>query len=287
LAQEVSFRSRDKRPEEFEAWFSDLNKNLFPTQEKPIHEKLGGLMVIDFILDDLDETTVSGSFYEPVTKSLIETIQREQNEIFLEAATNTLGKLARVRSTSNFIAMNIENQLKSALELMQTPEKYRRLAAVLVLSVLAENAPSIFYIHVSLFIRNVWAVLTDMSKETHIRQAGCKALRNCLKVISERGGTDSTRHYEWFNSIHDEAVKNVGSNVPEIVHGSLLAIGELLNNSGSFMDDKYDKAANMILTKCAVPKSSNRGVALTLLPYLSKYSPELFCGKENYLDKVL
>jgi len=66
-----------------------------------------------------------------------------------------------------------------------------------------------------------------------------------------------------------------------------LAIGELLYNSGNFMADKYDKVANMILIKCALQKSFLRGVALTILPYLSKYSPELFCGKENYLDKSM
>jgi len=239
LAKEVSFRSRDKRPEEFEAWFSELNKNLFLPNEKAIHQKLGGLLVADFILDDLDENNVSSSFYEIITKSLILAIQQDRDEVFLEAAALTLGKLARVRSSSHFIATNIEVQLKTALDGLQNTEKSRKLASALILNVLAENAPSIFYIHVSHFIKSIWCALVDNSRESHaIRIAGCKALRNCFKVISERGGTDLTRHYEWFNSIYEESIRGLANSAQETVHGSLLALGELLENSGRFMEDK-------------------------------------------------
>lgn len=61
------------------------------------------------------------------------------------------------------IAECVEFEVKRSLEWLQERERYepRRHAAVLVLKELAQNSPTLFYVHVSSFVDLIWVALRD------------------------------------------------------------------------------------------------------------------------------
>ncbi len=76
------------------------------------------------------------------------------NNIFLIFKHKT-GRLAQASGT--LTAVFVEFEVKRALEWLQdSRHESRRYAAVLVLKELAENAPTLFYVHVSSFFDLVW-----------------------------------------------------------------------------------------------------------------------------------
>lgn len=60
----------------------------------------------------------------------------------------------------------------------------RRLAAVLILREMAENAPTVFNVHVPVFIDYIWTGLRD--PKIAVRERAVLALRACLKVVEKR-----------------------------------------------------------------------------------------------------
>lgn len=95
--------------------------------------------------------------------------------------------------TSDFV----EFEVKRALEWLQGDRsEQRRHASVLVLKTLAENAPTLFNVHVSSvylfffflysmqFLDHVWIALRDTKLE--IRESAILSLRACLVLISKR-----------------------------------------------------------------------------------------------------
>ena len=44
---------------------------------------------------------------------------------------------------------------------------------------------------------------------------------------------------QWYQKIYEEAQRGFKNTNPEYVHGSLLALGELLRNSGSFVVARF------------------------------------------------
>jgi len=61
------------------------------------------------------------------------------------------------QASGTLTAVFVELEVKKALEWLQDAKhESRRHAAVLVLKELAENAPTLFYVHVSSFFDLVW-----------------------------------------------------------------------------------------------------------------------------------
>ena len=99
---------------------------------------------------------------------------------------------------------------------------------MLVLREMAQNAPTLFYPYVSQFFENIWVALRD--SKVVIREGAADALRACLELISQR---ESQQRAPWYQNIYDEYQKGLKQNTPESIHGSLLAIKELLTHTGT------------------------------------------------------
>jgi len=81
-------------------------------------------------------------------------LQRSREKPVLEAAARAFGKLALLHSS--VMAELADIQVKNCLEWLDKDNPTtdsRRHAAVIVLAVLAENAPSIFYTHVENYLQ--------------------------------------------------------------------------------------------------------------------------------------
>ena len=88
-----------------------------------------------------------------------------------------------------------------ALEWLQSDRfENRRLAAVLVLKELAENAPTLFYVHIPMFFIHIWAALRDPDVE--IRVSATSALKAGLSLIMDR---ESRLRIRWYYGIYETA----------------------------------------------------------------------------------
>jgi FKBP12-rapamycin complex-associated protein len=218
------------------------------------------------------------------------------------------GRLVRTEGT--LTAECVEFEVKRALEWLQG-ERYeaRRQAAVLVLKELAHNAPTLFNVHVASFFDSIWVALRD--PKLLIREGAVEALRAALRVISER---ESRLRSQWYLKIYAEAQKvSLGSSssssflltlqfllstnlvaqlpqgfkstAPEVIHGSLIAIGELLRNAGDFMMTRYKEVCDGVLKYKESKDRLVRRTVINLISLLASYSPDLFT--KLYLGKYL
>ncbi|MCO5588585.1 hypothetical protein L7F22_042542 [Adiantum nelumboides] len=118
----------------------------------------------------------------------------------------------------------------------------RRFAAVLILKEMAENAPTMFNVHVPEFVDAVWVALRD--QKLHVRERAVEALRACLCVIEKR---ETRWRVQWYYKMFEATQDGLGKNASvESIHGSLLAVGELLRNTGEFMMSRYKEVAEIV-----------------------------------------
>lgn len=76
-------------------------------------------------------------------------------------------------------------QVRRGIQWLAAPrQEHLRLAGVLILRQLAENAPAIFNVHVRSFIEVIWNPLRDSRQ--HVREAAVAALRACLVLVEKR-----------------------------------------------------------------------------------------------------
>jgi len=115
--------------------------------------------------------------------------------------------------------------------------------------------------------------------------ASAKSLNQCLKVIAKRGSTVPI-HIEWYHKIYDEAFKGLQlQNQYEVIHGSLLVLGELLSITVQLMSDEYDISADLILGRAMSSNRLIKQTAIELIPSLARHSKNLFAI--NYLDQAM
>jgi len=258
-----------------------------------VTEKIGGVMAIDALIDVDTEENAS-----QVTRMvyLLRLGLASRDERVLVLASKALGKLARVKAgqmqatTSTMgsglvVGDLVEAEVARALEWLGDRQAGHVLAAVLILSQMASNAPSSFYIHVQHFLDLiVTSALQD--KDLTIRLAAKDALRACLHLLAERD-VNSPLHQQWYQKIYDQAVKGLKHSNPaaEVIHGSLLALGELVRNTGQFMNDKYKPVCDSAMKFWGSNNRLIKKAIISLLPVLAKFSPYEF--SQSYLPTIM
>ncbi len=258
-----------------------------------VNEKIGGVMAIDALIDVDTEENAS-----QVTRMvyLLRLGLASRDERVLLLASKALGKLARVKAgqmqatTSTMgsglvVGDLVEAEVARALEWLGDRQAGHVLAAVLILSQMASNAPSSFYIHVQQFLDLIVSgALQD--KDLNIRLAAKDALRACLHLLAERD-VHSPLHQQWYQKIYDQAVKGLKHSNPaaEVIHGSLLALGELVRNTGQFMNDKYKPVCDSAMKFWGSNNRLIKKAIISLLPVLAKFSPYEF--SQSYLPTIM
>ncbi|KAL3614297.1 hypothetical protein CASFOL_042371 [Castilleja foliolosa] len=176
------------------------------------------------------------------------------------------------RAGGAMTADEVEHLVKTALEWLRGDRvEYRLFAAVNSKREMAENASTVFNVHVPEFVDAIWVALRDQKLE--VRQRAVEALRACLRIIEKR----ETR---W----------RVQCNAPiHSIHGSLLAVGELLSsrsylheiiplrgNTGEFMMSRYREVAEIILTYLENRDRLVRLSITSLLPRIDHFLRDRF-----------
>ncbi|KAK4378516.1 hypothetical protein RND71_000378 [Anisodus tanguticus] len=89
---------------------------------------------------------------------------------------------------------------------------------------MAENASTVFNVHVPEFVDAIWVALRDPTLA--VREKAVEALRACLRVIEKR---ETRWRVQWYYRMFEATQDGLGRNAPvHSIHGSLLAVGELL-----------------------------------------------------------
>jgi len=251
-----------------------------------INSRLKALRAIDILIDIKYDDPRKITKFCMFLRSFL-TFQYGDSASVRECA-RVLGKLARVsaRSTSKTLTAEwVDFESKRAMEWLEGDSRSksdgRRYAAVLVLKELAENAPTLFYTHVGGFIIHMWHGIKDPNE--HVRKGCVHALRAVLALIAER---QSTVRVEWYYDVWEKTKNGLLKGKVEQVHGCLLVLGELLRNTGAFMQDRFENVCSLVLKfHDHKDKQLVRRTVLKLLPMLCSFYKEAFI--EEYLDKSI
>ncbi|KYQ91695.1 protein kinase [Tieghemostelium lacteum] len=278
LKNYVITQSREMTNENFTKFMQDVNNLIFElVNSSGVNEKIGGIMAIDELIDvDYDENATK------ITRlaNYLRIGLCSNDYTVMLMASRALGRLAR--SSGTLTAECVEFEVTRALEWL-SGERYeaRRHAAVLVLKELAQNAPTLFYVHAGSFVDLIWVALKDT--KVAIRDGAVEALRACLELISER---ESRLRLQWYQKIYDEAQKAFKQNgSPEAIHGSLIALGELLRNTGDFMVTKFKDVCDTILKYKDHRDKLVKKTVIVLLPRLAVFIPKDFVM--NYFNTCM
>jgi FKBP12-rapamycin complex-associated protein len=237
-------------------------------------EKLAGIAAIDELLDLESEENANkiARFADLLRLCLPHT-----DGDVMEKAAKALGHLARAGGalTVDFV----EFEAVRALEWLREPVRFepRRHASVLVIRELAHNAPILFYAKVESCLKYIWAGLWDQNME--IRRIAAGALRACLQLSARRGHLRS----EWYSELFEQAKQGCKTNKMDDIHGSLLAVAELLKNAEDFMSARLDDSCDLVLHYKEHRNSLVRRTVIELLPMLAG----LHSASDSKADKQL
>ncbi|XP_065623416.1 serine/threonine-protein kinase TOR-like [Quercus suber] len=275
LRKHLEEEARDLSGEAFSRFMDQLYERITSLLESSdVAENLGALRAIDELIDvALGENASKVSKFSSYMRYVFE-VKRDPDILIL--ASRVLGHLARAGGAMT--ADEVERQVNTALDWLRGDRvEYRRFAAVLILKEMAENASTVFNVHVPEFVDAIWVALRDPTLA--VRERAVDALRACLKVIEKR---ETRWRVQWYYRMFEATQDGLGRNAPvHSIHGSLLAVGELLRNTGEFMMSRYREVAEIVLRYLEHRDRLVRLSITSLLPRIAHFLRDRFVT--NYL----
>ncbi|XP_020086675.1 serine/threonine-protein kinase TOR isoform X1 [Ananas comosus] len=275
LRKHVEEEARDLSGEAFSRFMDQLYDQISSLLESnEVADNLLALRAIDALIDvSFGESASKVSKFSAYLRNVFE-LKRDPEILVL--ASTVLGHLARAGGAMT--ADEVERQIKNALEWLRGERvEFRRFAAVLILKEMAENASTVFNVHVPEFVDAIWAALRDPTLA--VREKAVEALRACLRVIEKR---ETRWRVQWYYRMCEAAQVGLGKNASvHSIHGSLLAVGELLRNTGEFMMSRYREVADIVLKYLEHRDRLVRLSITSLLPRIAHFLRDRFVT--NYL----
>ncbi|KAH9273833.1 hypothetical protein BASA83_003827 [Batrachochytrium salamandrivorans] len=224
LRDYVSATSREAAVDVFAKFNNELYKRIFELISSPENnDKIAGIIAIDRLIDleSGDENTSKVSRFANYLHNILPGTDPQITIL----ATKALGRLANpVGALSTDF---VEVEIKRAFEWLQGERTdLRRFSAVLVLKELTATASSIVYSFVPQTLDLMWYALRD--PKIFIREAAAEALSECLTLVQAREA-QSKRHL--YKIIFEECQKGFKMASADSVHGSLLAVKEILTHT--------------------------------------------------------
>ncbi|KAL2477399.1 Serine/threonine-protein kinase TOR [Forsythia ovata] len=275
LRRHVEEHARDLSGEAFSRFMDQLYDRINSLLESnEVTENMGALRAIDELIDvTVGENAVKVA---KIANYIRTSFEAKREPEILVLASKVLGHLARAGGAMT--ADEVECLVKLALEWLQGDRiEYRRFAAVLILKEMAENASTVFNVHVPEFVDAIWVALRDPKLD--VRERAVEALRACLRVIEKR---ETRWRVQWYYRMFEATQDGLGKNAPvHSIHGSLLAVGELLRNTGEFMMSRYREVAEIVLRYLEHRDRLVRLSITSLLPRIAHFLRDRFVT--NYL----
>ncbi|KAL9367546.1 hypothetical protein Peur_038745 [Populus x canadensis] len=276
LRKHLEEEARDISGEAFPRFMDHLYERISSLLESnEVAENLGALRATDELIDvALGENASKVSKFAIYMRSVFE-VKRDPE--VLTHASRVLGHLARAGGAMT--ADEVEFQVKMALDWLHNDKaEFRLFAAVLILKEVAENASTVFNVHVPEFVDAIWVALRHPTLA--IRERAVEALRACLRVIEKR---ETRWRVQWYYRMFEATQDGLGKNAPvHSIHGSLLAVGELLRNTGEFMMSRYREVADIVLRYLEHRDRLVRLSITSLLPRIAHFLRDRFVT--NFLE---
>lgn len=284
LRNYVYNKAREMSGETFSLFMNDLNRFIMElVNSNSPQEKLSGISVVYELIElDFDDATKTNVLANNLRQPLKMTLSSMSDSNITRMAAKTLGRLAQISGL--MIAEYLQSEVKRALEWITSERSV--LAAVLIIKELAQNAPTIFYIHVFSFFDKVWYGLRD--PRIQVRDITGEALRASLQIMAERERLNSTMNNRLeytYHKMYEEAQKGLKNSDPVFIHGSLVALGELLLNTGNFLQSKHKEVCETVLGYKDLKDKLIRRTVISFLPQLAAFNPQIFAS--NYLSTTV
>ena len=243
------------------------------------NDKIGGILALERLLTFDAEDSLQQNKTTRFASYLKSALRSNDNDVLVYAA-RALGHLATPGGA--LTAELVDSEIKSALEWLTTSDRQesRRFAAVLVIRELGKNAPTLVYAFVQQILECIWITLRD--SKVLIRETAGEAVGVCFEIISAR---DATLRQQWFTNMWDESLIGLKQANIENVHGSLLAVRELLIRGNMFMKNHYREACEIALRYKDHREAKIRSHIIMMIPVLAGYSPSEFSS--TYLHKFM
>ncbi|XP_076915399.1 serine/threonine-protein kinase TOR-like [Bidens hawaiensis] len=275
LRKQVEEETRALNGEAFSRYMDQLYDRITSLLESnDVADNLGALRAMDELIDL--KLGASGTKVSKFSNYMRIVFDTKRDPEILILASKVLGHLAR--SGGAMTADEVECQVKNALQWLGGERvEYRRFAAVLILKEMAENASTVFNVHVPEFVDAIWVALRDPTLA--VRERAVEALRACLRVIEKR---ETRWRVQWYYRMFEATQDGLGKNASvHSIHGSLLAVGELLRNTGEFMMSRYREVAEIVLRYLEHKNPLVRLSITSLLPRIAHFLRDRFVT--NYL----
>ncbi|KAK0535707.1 phosphatidylinositol kinase- protein kinase tor1 [Tilletia horrida] len=263
---------------------SDLTPLMFDITHTPVpHEKLGGIAAIDQLIDlDMGGGDEAKRYYYRLYQLLRHNLPTNSAEVMAEAskALGRIVKIAGATFTDQFMEMETDRAL--ALLNVNDRDEYGRYAAVCILRELAYNVPNLLYPFVPRILdQRIWVALRD--SRLHVREGAADAMGACLQILYAR---QKQMGSQIFANIWTEANRGLTRKLPsplppETIHGSLLAVHQLLSYSRTFMRDHLAEACDAIIPLHQSRDVQIRNTVSLLIPQLAQYDPAFFEKRLN------
>ncbi|KAI9726194.1 MAG: phosphatidylinositol kinase- protein kinase tor1 [Chrysothrix sp. TS-e1954] len=241
-------------------------------------ERIGGIhalsALVDFKGDDAAQRTTRFA-------NTLRGVMRGQDTAAMIPAARALGLLATPGNP--LTAELVDSEVKVALESLQVDrQEPRRFAAVLTLCELAKNSPTLLYQYVTPILDVIWPTLRD--PRVLLREKTAEAVSAFFEIIAAR---DMVLRDQWFSRIYGEIQRGFQMNSVETIHGSLLALKELLLKGGMFMQGatRYQDACDKVFLYKDSRDTLIRKEVTTIIPILAAYHPTEFSNM--YLHKFM
>ncbi|PWN43039.1 putative TOR1-1-phosphatidylinositol 3-kinase [Ceraceosorus guamensis] len=279
LAHHVTFVASELKGDAVSVFNNDLNRRIFELTHSPnVHEKLGGIVAID-TLTDLESEDNSARLYR-FYQYLKPNLPCNDTQVMV-AASKALGRVSKYGGHS-LGDQFIEFEVMRALDFLQAGDRSEsgRYAAVLIIREMAINVPLLFLAYVPRVLERIWVALRDA--KVLVREGAAEAMGACLQIIAQREKQMGGKAYE---SIYEEAEHGLKMNTVEGIHGSLLAVQELLQHSKSFMSTRFGRACELVSRLHKHRDPLIRRTITNLVPVLADYDPAYFA--EHHLGTVM
>ena len=280
LGIHVSFVTSELKGDAIASFNSELNRFIFGLTHSPhTNEKLGGITAIEYLIDleSEDNSARLYRFYQYLKPNL-----PCSDATVMIAASRALGRVCK-HGAQSLGDQFMEFEVLRALDYLQGDKDRNesgRYAAVLIIKEMARNVPHLFHIYVNRVLDRIWVALRDT--KVLVREGAAEALGACLQITSQREKQMGIQAYE---IIYEEAEKGLKTSTVEWIHGSLLAVQELLQHSKTFMRSRFHRACDLVFRLHKHRDALIKRTITNLVPVLANYDPSYFA--EEHLGSVM
>eukprot|EP00754_Rhynchopus_humris_P013492 Rhum_TRINITY_DN14328_c16_g1::Rhum_TRINITY_DN14328_c16_g1_i1::g.83259::m.83259/K07203/MTOR, FRAP, TOR; serine/threonine-protein kinase mTOR len=255
-------------PDDYHRMLQEVNQVIFKLVQEEPFELTAGIAAINTLLDVVDPTAAQLAQLGNYTRLAL----RNSDKTTVVAATKTLGRLSKKGGV--LTAEHIEREAKRAIETLSDRETAKDstnvYASVLVLKELAVNVPALFVQYVEKCIRPIWVAIRDHNQV--VREAGADTLKVMIDISSTHADSRSNSSTQWYPFMWEQCKAMLTSRDAALNHGALLCVGDVFQNTGPFLYNKYTETYRWVL---ALRDSSHSIVRLSVLraiPVLARYA---------------